>query len=94
MNKRTRELKEGGARGGAAATGEKKRRKMQGVRPGRGSAGRADHCGTPDEDKIARVERRERVTARMFYLACVKFLEDRDPTYKKGWQRDGGRSME
>ena len=33
---------EGPAKGGAAARGEKKRRQMHGVKPGRGSAGRAN----------------------------------------------------
>ena len=36
------DLKAGASRGGAAAKGDRKRRNMQGVKPGKGSAGRVN----------------------------------------------------
>jgi len=38
-------LKKGAAKGGAAARGDKKRRKMTGTAPGKGTAGRANALG-------------------------------------------------
>lgn len=75
-------MKQGGRRGGGAACGEKKRRVMKGVKPGKGSAGRSNRREKSFEELADGGRGYFARMMRSVHDASVAWLKENDPTYK------------